>query len=663
MNKAPEVKQTLEKNRKNALKKLIDGMNAEKLSLLKVFLDNSSIKYDSGITDYYKLIDSLKKTLDKKTKKDVLDKCNEIDNSCQNLINNLSKGSENAFDEFMKKVFNIVKPISVGLAINTAVQLAPTPITKLIPMGIGVLYGGYKLCKNNQIKKVINKEEKLNLKIQSRELKYDEKNNLIDTRFSLEEQNLIRSKLKEMKVEFKDFGYQSLRSVVYGLPYEQKIQLVMYLEGRTNRAEFLKELKKYNSIPGIEKRRFVPVTTALTAKTLEQMGLLNIIQTTGLVALNGMLATKLTKNLTGSNILGTLSGLLTSGATLTNMNSPIIQAETVLISIIIAEIIRVFAKTVRSIKNGIHNKKISKKFLEIEKEKYKDYDNIEKNLVQEYMNSDEVSKYIGESIIVSLITNYVKNNLNVDIKTSPKNINQLSLIINGLKPAQKRKIHSLLEELKYFNKNPNNQIIHKIEKMLKTTGLVAMFGLAGLSVVDIFTKGEFLAGISEKLFFTDAPAPVIIETQHTKTVTNDPSAGLIRTNENGEHVMETTYEIAEQGAFNTRCNYYYDQKWLMDDTGMTVEEYLGNHPIKIYEADKDVAELLLKSPNFSDSDKIQLNKYLEFLQQMIKKRQEVKTLGKKGTYISISAAAAGAIGSGNADEKNDGTKKPPYTRK
>lgn len=361
MNEKQDFKQTIAKNKKIALKKLIDEMDDEKIVLLQMFLDDSSIQYDNNILEYRKLVDSLKKNLDKDTKKIVLDKCNEIDQSFQKLIDDLSNGSENAFDRFVKKTFNIVKPISVGLAINTIVQLAPTPVTKLIPMGIGILYGGYKLCKNHKYKKIISKEEKLNSKLQNHEFKYDKKGNLIDTRFTNEEQALIRSKLKEMGIVFKDFGYQSLRSIIYSLPYEKKIQLLMYLEGKTNRADFDKELKKYNSISNIEKRRFLPVTTVLTAEALQQMGLLGIIQTTGLVALNGILASKLTKDLTGSNVLSSLSGLLSSGATLTGLNSPIIQTETVLLSLIVAEIIRIFVKTIKSIKNGITDRKISKK--------------------------------------------------------------------------------------------------------------------------------------------------------------------------------------------------------------------------------------------------------------------------------------------------------------
>jgi len=645
MNNEQEFKEIITNNKRIALKKLIQEMNDEKLVFLQMFLNDSNIDYDRRIYDYYKLVNSLKRTLDKDTKKIVLDKCNQIDRNFQELIDGLSNGSTNSFNKFIKNAFNIVKPISVGLAINTAVQLAPTPVTKLVPMGIGALYGGYKLCKNHKSRRVIEKDAKLNLKIQNREFKYDGKNNLVDTRFTSDEQSLIRAKLKEMNIDFKDFGYQSLRSVIYSLPYEKKIDLVMYLEGKTNRNDFLKELKKYNSISSVEKHRFVPVTTVLTAETLEQLGLMNIIQTTGLVALNGLLVQKLTSSLTDSKTLGVLAGLMTSGATLTGLDSPIIQAETVLISIIIAEIIRVFAKTIRSIKNGINNKKITKKFLEIEKEKYSSNDNDEEQLLKDYMNNFEVKNYISENIIIELITNYIRNNLKVDIKDTPKNIYQLGLVINRLKPYQKRKIHKLMEEFKYFNKHPNNQFKHNLEKMLKVTGMTAILGLAGMSIADIFTKGELLKGITEKYFFVDAPEPFVIEVEHTKQVTNDPGIGLVRNNESGEHILETTY-TANVGneAFNTHCNYYHDPNWLMEQTGMTLDEYMGRYTLEDYQNYKSVADILVQSPYFSEADINQINNFKQFLEIMIAKRERAQILSEVGIGVATASSLAGLVG-------------------
>lgn len=652
MNNEQKFSEIINNKKKIALKKLIEEMNAEKLVLLQMFLDENTIEYDDEIIDYHKLVAYLKRNLDNGTKKIVLNKCNEIDNSFQQLIDSLSNGSTNSFDIFVKKTFNIIKPISVGLAINTAVQLAPTPVTKLVPMGIGVLYGGYKLCKNHKYKKVVDKETKLNLKIQNREFKYDEKSNLVDTRFTEEEQQMIRNKLREMNINFTDLGYQSLRSVIYSLPYEKKIDLVMYLEGKTNRADFLKELKKYNSITSIEKHRFVPVTTVLTAETLEQLGLMNIIQTTGLVALNGLLVSRLTSSLTGNNrLLSSLAGLMTSGATLTGMDSPIIQAETVLISVIFAEIIRVVAKTIRSVKNGVNNKKIGKKFLEIEEKKYSTLDKEEKRLLEDYINSSEISNHIGESIMIELITNYIRNNLKVDLKDAPKNIHQLGLIINGLKPHHKKKIHQLMEEFKYFNKHNNNQFVHKVEKMFKATGMAAILGLAGMSVVDIFTNGEFLNGISEKLFFVDAPDPVVVQVEHVATVTNDPGLGLVRNNENGEHILETTY-IANVGneVFNTHCNYYHDPNWLMEQTGMTIDEYMGHYTLEDYQAYNSVAETLMQSPYFSEADINQISHFKEYLEMMIAKRERAEILSDTGVAVSSVAALAGIIGRDKIDD-------------
>ena len=154
MNKEQEIKQVINKNRRIALKKLVESMNDEKLVILQMFLDESSIDYDEDIVDYYKLVDKLKKTLGKETKKIVLNKCLEIDKAFENLISGLSNGSTTSFETFTKNLYNVVKPVSIGLALNTAVKLAPTPVTKLVPMSIGVLYSGYKLCKNHKYKMI-----------------------------------------------------------------------------------------------------------------------------------------------------------------------------------------------------------------------------------------------------------------------------------------------------------------------------------------------------------------------------------------------------------------------------------------------------------------------------------------------------------------------------
>ena len=528
-------KEIVNKNKRIALKKLIDEMNKEKLSVLRNFLDQSSIIYDKEINDYYKLVNNLKKKLNKHTKEIVLSKCDEIDKAFDELINGLSNGSTTAFNKFTQNIFNIAKPISVGLALNTAVKLAPTPVTKLVPMGIGVLYSGYKICKNQKYKRIISKETKLNLMLQNCEFKYNEKGTLIDTRFTKEEQDLIRAKLKEMGVNFVDLGYNSLRTAIYSLSTDQKIQLIMHLQGKQNLVEFNKELKKYNKSPFLAKKRSIPITTVFTTGALEQLGVLNIIQITGLSALNGFLASELTKRITNNNItLSALAGLLMTSSTMANPDSQIIQAETFLIGSIITGVFTGIVSAVKNIKNSVDNNKLTKVYLQIEQEKYGELDNEEKKLLADYINSPEISEKIGESIMIDILVKYIENNLKIKLEPRPKNVYQLKLVVNNLKPGQKRKIHSLMEEFKHFNKHPNNQFLHFLEKALKATGMTAILGLAGFSVVDIFTKGEFLNNIYDQLYFYDSPFGNydVIETEINKSSITmgdiDYSSGKVR---------------------------------------------------------------------------------------------------------------------------------------
>lgn len=653
MNSNVELKEEIKKSKKIALKKLVREMNYEKLVILQSFLTEYSIKYDDNINDYYTLINYCKKNLDKNTLKVVLDKCNEIDKSFQELINALSNGSTNSFDNFFHNIINIAKPLSVGLALNTAVKLAPTPVIKLVPMSIGLIYSGYKLCKNHKYKKLINKETRLNLRLQNHEFKYDANGKLVDTRFNDAEQKLIRNKLKEMKVNFVDLGYNSLRSCIYSLTEEQKVQLLMCLEGKTNRKDFDNEIKKYNEVSFLEKKRSLPLTTVFSTGVLEQVGILNIIQTTGLVALNGMLAAKLTESITNKNVtLSALAGILSSSATAFNLDSPVIQVETVFIGVIIAETIRLVANSVRNFKNSIENNKLTKAYLQIELEKYCDMDNEEKKRVSDYINSSEISKHIGESVIIDILTRYIENNLRVPITSKPKNVHQLSLIINGLNTNQKRKIHNLMDEFKHFNKHTNNQFLRCLEKMLKTTGMMAIFGIAGLSIVDIFTKGEFLNNLNQQLFFKEAPSATTIEVEYVNEVVQNPGLGLTRPNENGEHILTTTYKAnVGNEAFNTHCNYYYDPIWLKEQTGMTIDEYMGHYRLEDYESYKNVADTLLSSPYFTEADKQQLNVFKEFLEMMIKKRKDAQVISEVGSVVAGVSAGAGIIGSGKGTKK------------
>ncbi len=166
---------------------LIDKMYEEKLRLLKTFLEESNIFYDDSITDYDELVTYLKKTLTGSTKDLVFERIKAINDTVEDTVAELSKGSTTAFSRFADKVKALIKPLAIGLAFNTAIQLAPGGnIVRLTLFGVSVLYNGYKIIKTNIANKEYVKEINLDKYLRNLELSFSG-NKLVDTRFNAED--------------------------------------------------------------------------------------------------------------------------------------------------------------------------------------------------------------------------------------------------------------------------------------------------------------------------------------------------------------------------------------------------------------------------------------------------------------------------------------------
>lgn len=558
-------KKTAEKNRKKSIKQLVEKMNAEKLRVLQKYLEESNITFDASINDYYKLKKYLKDKLSKEVYATIDDKCKEIDSSFENLINDLSNKSTIGFDKFVDGIGKILKPVSIGLALNTAFRLAPTPVTKLAVGAVSAVYTGYNLIKNNKYKKIITREGKLNEMLQDLEFKYDDDGNLIDTRFSKVEQEIIRNKLKEMDVQFIDAGYQTLRSVLYGLDYDKKIKIVMALSGATDVKKFEKELNKYGKKSLFNSKAFLPVTTVASSALLQCLAAL----------VNGTVVDLAIDKIFNNSILGKVSGSLAALLTVVNKNNPLIQAETLFLGTVIATLTKTIGKIVSSIKKNSANKKLKAAYDKIENDKYKDEIIEEQKKLREMLMNSKATEHLGELAIIEIVTEYIRDNLGIEVAETPKNIYQLGELLKSLKPKDRSKVNKLMEEFDYFNDKPNNQIRRKLEKIAKATGMAAVFGLAGMSVVDIFTGGEFLNDVRDKLFFYDSSignyeieSALVLENE-----VRDASKGIY---------LGDTVNIYKTTSEETTVNCYintllYDSKEFnfggLDKHGLTPETY------------------------------------------------------------------------------------------
>lgn len=485
----------------NAVNALIDKMVDQKLAILKAFLKESGIEYDDSIKDYKKLVKYLKKNLKGEVRNKVVKRCKEIDESVENTIDELSKGSTTAFSRFADIAKGLIKPVTIGLALNTAIRLAPNNITRLAIFGVSVLYNGYTLIKNSIQAKKDFSEENLNKYLFNLELKFTG-DKLTDTRFSLDEQNIIRDYFAKNDIEYVDTGYQSLRAVLYKLTFDQKFELVCKLTGRdTDSAQkkFRKDLGIYTKVEKIDedKNRLIAFlknkgdigVNALLASSMPWLA----------SSLNGMIANGVVSGQLGSTV-GKATGFLAFITSYLNQNSLVMGVESFLILSVLGNIGKGIKKLFDNLKEKKNQTKLIEEYQNIEKAKYADDDlNENKKLLEMYDNSAINGK---NQIVVEIITEYLKY-VGVKEEIIPKNVDELSKFLKSDKitARQKRKVRSFLKELSYFNTHKNNKFVRKLEKILKASGTIAALGLAGMSIYDFISGGKFLNDIFQKLYY------------------------------------------------------------------------------------------------------------------------------------------------------------------
>ena len=223
--------------KKEALELAKGKLNNFKLDLLKDAMDSRNISYDKSITDYVKMQESLKSTLNSSDYSNILEICNELDKELDKVLTDLLNGSSNAFSKFINEKYEtLIRPIGKsvvnGMAVSTVINLAPTVETKIAAMAIASGVSVYKLVKSDKFKSVASKNYELSKILNELETTKDNSGKIIDTRFNDSIQTDIKEFLSSKNIKYKDTGYLSLREVMYSLDTENKLQLVNIINNK-----------------------------------------------------------------------------------------------------------------------------------------------------------------------------------------------------------------------------------------------------------------------------------------------------------------------------------------------------------------------------------------------------------------------------------------------
>lgn len=510
------IKEKIKQAKEKSKNKFQEELLKEKVKLIKETFDREKIYYDQNATTVSEIKKSLKSQnaeLAVKLGLSYIENIsNELDTTCEKLIN----GSTNAFTRLLTKNDGVLKSIgetaTFSLAARTALSLA-SPVAGLAVTGALAARSMYKLSKSNKYKKIIDKEYECDKILQKLEITKDEKGNVIDTRFSPNIQENIKNFLQSKKIEFEEFGYQSLREKIYNLKYETKKELVNMLNASLGRGiEVEKRLEK-RSNGFIENLRY-------KSKKIRNAAVGGAAIATA--------ANSIDPAIVSGPLLGTAVGKITSKA----INNKLISAATGGVTAIgteVAQYIPVVGNLIENVEAGVNiatlcaagagvglagsvatdaigviknlgnrfsTMKNQKKIIEFDNQKYQQDNEKEYMKMQEVIVNRKDSK--SEEIIFNLIQQFIEEN-NIHFSKEPHNFVELKAQIQTLNKQDQKKMTSFLEDLEIYNKNDDKTLKASIEKVSKKISSTVTLGLAGLSVIDILKKGEFLPSMKEKI--------------------------------------------------------------------------------------------------------------------------------------------------------------------
>ncbi len=504
-------------NKKEVIKALEAKLQVEKCNLLKKSLTEMNILYDDSITDVSELLKSLKKTVSEREYILIEQAYEKVTKQLDTVCDELKNGSMSAFTKFVTTTKDIATPLvdssAVSMAFRTAILASPTIELKVISGAASLLYSGYRLVKNDKQKKLMDKEYEIDRMLLEIELTKDENGKILDTRFSEKNQEIIREYLKEHKVEFNDTGYLSLRQAMNKLDSKEKLELLnrmINMNGYDMNSN--NRLEKYNDsfFESFKKNAITPIAAGAAAG----VGVATTVNATvgGDVVVSALSGTALGTWLLNKTKKGPLSALVgTLGGTLTELLSKIpfvgeyideTYNTTVLglggvLGVGIGIAGAAATTIIKAIKNAKERMKYNKELQEmakVEEELYAKQDQEEIIKMRDYLLNNPTPE---QTMIIEMVKEYMEE-LGINYRGNPKSILELKQSLNELDDKDKDKVFKLLEELDEENKKDPNKFKETLKKVGNTIRNIAVYGLASLSVVDIFTGGKFFNNLNMK---------------------------------------------------------------------------------------------------------------------------------------------------------------------
>ena len=519
-------------NKKEVIKSLEKKLQLEKCKLLKSALTEMNIMYNDSITDPNELMKSLKSTVTEKEYHIIENTYDKIAKQLDAVCEDLKSGSTTAFTKFIETAKELAVPLvdstAVSMAFRTAILASPTIELKVAAGAGSLLYSGYRLVKNDKAKKVMDKEYEIDRMLLEIEMTKDEEGKIIDTRFSEKNQQIIRDFLKEKRVEFNDTGYLSLRQAMSKLKSDEKLQLVNVLINMNGyNMDSNKRLSKYDeSFLESFKNNAVKPIAATTAAGVATATTINatvggdvIVSSLAGTAIGSWLLDK-TKNGFLSFLGGTSSGLILEGGShipiigeyLDETYNTIVLGLGATLGAGIGIAGAAISSIIKAVKNSKERMKFNKEMEEmakVEEELYLKEDQEEIIKMRDYLLNNPTPE---QTAIIEMVKEYM-DELGIEYRGNPKSILELRQSLTELSDSDKKKVYQLLGELEEENNKDPNQFRAALKKAGNALRNITVYGLAGLSFVDIFSGGKFFYNLNAKYVGKEEIARKAAETE------------------------------------------------------------------------------------------------------------------------------------------------------
>lgn len=352
------------------------------------------------------------------------------------------------------------------------------------------------------------KDRALDMILQELEVTKGVDNEILDTRFSPEMQEKIRSFLTSQHIYFDDTGYLSLRDKIYSLDFDQKLKVCNFINSTLGyKINVEGDLEKYthsdfwrnrlNDIEDVGKASGFGFAIAEVINSIDPAILS--------APINGILTKELVESLTNSAFVGNLSGFLVGAGTpfakLIPVAGPLFEkifaANNIVVSTVTGAAVGLsfvaFRIIYRLIKQYISRLKYNKDLSQIANfdfEKYAEDNSKEIQMIQEKKSVTEnnVDSFITDFFVDFLIEN------NIEFETKPSNLEELKTFISTLNSEDKKKVQKFISAIKKEEKDDFSSLL----ELKKKANNLEQMGLCEVSPYQLYEM-EKKASLADSL--------------------------------------------------------------------------------------------------------------------------------------------------------------------